>query len=74
MTGHCPHQGIVFELQRRLDDSLHTLRGLDEENYAGRNYYHGATEGLAAALGALQGTNAAHELSRSADRIDAADA
>lgn len=27
-----------------------------------RTYWHGVTEGLAAALGAVQGTNAAHEL------------
>lgn len=62
--------GLEFELQRRLDDALHMLRSAERDDLDGRNYFHGVTEGLAAALGVVQGTNAAHELSRSTDRID----
>lgn len=65
----CPHGGLVFELQRRLDDALHTLMNLATDDTAGRDYWHGHTDALAAALGAVQGTNASHELSRAADRL-----
>jgi hypothetical protein len=66
---HCPHGGLEFELQRRLDDALNSLTVLDRDDLMVRSYWHGVTEGVAAALGALRGTNAAHELAGSAERI-----
>lgn len=61
--------GLEFELQRRLDDALNSLIVLDADDLMTRTYWHGVTEGLAAALGALQATNAAHELEKSRRRI-----
>lgn len=61
--------GLEFELQRRLDDALNSLIVTDRDDTFLRTYWHGVTEGLAAALGALQCTNAANELAKAERRI-----
>ena len=62
------HSGLEFELQRRLDDAVSTsLAHRDGTQLS--NYLGGLIDGLAASLGCLHATNAAHELIAARRRV-----